>query len=187
MARIPYIDDTIIRIISQAIGLKGTVNLLRIVYQSPKIGEAFVDFFAAESTGLALSPRLRELLILHTAWHTQSKYEWMPHQEIARAAGVTDEQLASIQQGQIQSFVFDEQEKNLLQFLSRIAASQSLPRDHFEEARKHFSDRELVEIVAVQGFYYTVATLASVFELEIDSPTGTEVNGTETSTFTQHR
>jgi alkylhydroperoxidase family enzyme len=184
MARISYIDDAIT---SQALGLKGTVNLLRIVYQSPKIGKAFADFFAAEPTGLALSPKLRELLILHTAWHTQSEYEWMPHQEIARTAGVTDAQLASIQQGQIQSFVFNEKEKNLLQFSSRVAASQSLSRDHFEEARKHFSEWELVEIVAVQGFYYTVATLASVFELEIDSPTETEVNGMETSTFTQHK
>jgi alkylhydroperoxidase family enzyme len=176
MARIPYIDDTII---SQALGLKGNANLLRIVYQSPKLGKAFADFFAAAPTGLALSPKLRELLILHTAWHTQSEYEWMPHQEIARSLGVTAAQLASIQQGQIQSFAFNEKEKNLLQFLSRIAASQSLSRDHFEEARKQFSDRELVEIVAVQGFYYTIATLASVFELEIDSPTGTEVNGME--------
>jgi alkylhydroperoxidase family enzyme len=166
MARISYSDDTNI---PQALGLKGNVNLLRIVYQSPKIGKAFADFFAAEPAGLALSPKLRELLILHTAWNTQSEYAWMLHQEIARSVGVTDAQLASIQQGQIQSFVFNEKEKNLLQFLSRIAASESLSRDYFEEARKHFSDQELVEIVAVQGFYYTIATLASVFELEIDS------------------
>src|SRR5260370_11758671 len=57
-------------------------------------------------------------------------------------------------------------ERKLLQFLSRIAAAHTLSRDHFEEARKHFSDRELVEIVAVRGLYYTVAMLAAVFLLE---------------------
>jgi alkylhydroperoxidase family enzyme len=77
-------------------------------------------------------------------------------------------QLASIQQDQIQSFAFNVKERKLLQFSSRIAASHTLSRDHFEEARKHFSNRELVEIVAVRGFYYTVAMLASVFELESD-------------------
>jgi alkylhydroperoxidase family enzyme len=131
------------------------------------MGKAFADFGAALSTDLVLSPKLRELLILHTAWHTQSEYLWMPHQNLARSAGVTDAQLASIQQGQNQAFVFNEKEKNLLQFLSCIAASQSLSGDHFEEARKHFSDRELAEIVVAHGFYYTVAALASVFELEI--------------------
>ena len=99
MTRIPYIDDAII---PQAFGLRGTINLLRIVYQSPKVGEAFAHFVAAESAGLALSPKLRELLILHTAWHTQSEYAWTPHQDIARSVGVTDAQLASIQQDQIQ-------------------------------------------------------------------------------------
>jgi alkylhydroperoxidase family enzyme len=71
MTRIPYIDDAII---PQAYGLKGTINLLRIVYHSPKVGEAFAHIVAAEFTGLALSPKLRELLILHTAWHAQSEY-----------------------------------------------------------------------------------------------------------------
>jgi 4-carboxymuconolactone decarboxylase len=165
MTRIPYIDDAII---PQAFGLRGTINLLRIVYQSPKVGEAFAHFVAAESAGLALSPKLRELLILHTAWHTQSEYAWTPHQDIARSVGVTDAQLASIQQDQIQSFAFNVKERTLLQFLARIAASHTLSRDHFDEARKHFGDRELVEIVAVRGFYYTVAMLASVFELESD-------------------
>ncbi|MCU1252224.1 MAG: hypothetical protein JWQ49_5253 [Edaphobacter sp.] len=165
MTRLPYIDDASV---PQTFGLKGTINLLRIVYQSPKVGEAFAHFFAAEFTGLALSPKLRELLILHTAWHTESEYAWTPHQAIARSVGVTDAQLASIQQDQIQSFAFNVKERKLLQFLSRIATSHTLSRDHFEEARKHFSNRELVEIVAVRGFYYTVAMLASVFELEND-------------------
>jgi alkylhydroperoxidase family enzyme len=184
MARIPYIDDDVI---PQALGLKGNINLLRIVYQSPKMGNAFAHFVALEPTELALSPRLRELLILHTAWHTQSEYVWTPRQEIARSTGVTDAQLAAIQQGQIQAFVFDEKEKQLLQFLSRIAASQTVSCDHFEEARKYFSDRELVEIVAVRGLYYSIATLASVFELEIDSPAETAVNAMERVTFTRHR
>jgi 4-carboxymuconolactone decarboxylase len=166
LARIPYVDNAII---PRALGQRGNINLLRILYQSPTIGEAVARLVAAELTGLALPPKYRELLILHTAWHTQSEYAWTPHQEIARSVGVSDAQIASIQQGQIQSFAFSVREKKLLQFVSRIAASQTLSDDDFEEAREHFSDRELLEIVAVQGFYYIVAMIASVFELEIDS------------------
>jgi alkylhydroperoxidase family enzyme len=166
MTRILYSDTAVI---SQAFGIKGTINLLRIANRSPKLGEAFAYFVAAERTGLALPPKLRELVILHTAWHTQSEYVWSPHQAIARSVGVTDAQLASIQQDQIESFAFDVKEKKLLQFLSRIAASCSLSLDYFEEASEHFSDRELLEIVAVRGFYFAVAMLASVFELDSDS------------------
>lgn len=165
MTQLPYIDDASV---PQPFGSKGTINLLRILYQSPNVSEAFAHFFAAEFTGLALSRKLRELLILHTAWHTESEYAWTPHQAIARSVGVTDAQLASIQQDQIQSFAFNVKERTLLQFVARIAASHTLSRDHFDEARKHFSDREIVEIVAMRGFYYTIVMLASVFELESD-------------------
>jgi alkylhydroperoxidase family enzyme len=157
MNRIPYIE---------IVGSHGYFNLLRtLIGQSPEI---FAEFVVVESTGLALSLRLRELLILHTAWHTQSEYVWSSHQVIARSVGVTDAQLASIQQDQIQSFAFNEKEKQLLRFLSRTARSHTLSRSHLEEARRYFSDREIVEINAVQGFYYTVAMLASIFELESD-------------------
>jgi alkylhydroperoxidase family enzyme len=160
MNRISYIE---------VVGSRGYFNLLQtLINQSPEVAEAFAEFVVAEFTGLTLSPRRRELLILHTAWHTQSEYAWRSHQVIARSVGVTDVQLASIQQDQIQSFAFNEKEKQLLRFLSRIARSHTLSRSHLEEARIYFSDRELVEIIAVQGFYYTVAILASIFELESD-------------------
>jgi hypothetical protein len=50
MARIPYIDDAIIY---QDLGLRGNINLLRIAFQSPKIGEAFARRVTEQLTGLA--------------------------------------------------------------------------------------------------------------------------------------
>ena len=167
MARIPHIDDSIM---DQDLGMERNNDLLQLVFKSPKIGEAFARLGAAHFTGLALSPKLRELLILHIAWRTQSEYAWTTHQEIAKSVGVTHAQIASIQQGQLQSFAFNEKEKKLLHLVVCIAASETLSSDDFEVFREHFSDRELVEIVVVRGFYYTIAKLASVFELEIDRP-----------------
>jgi hypothetical protein len=43
MTRIPYTGDAII---PKAFGIKGNINLLRIVYQSPMVGEAFTHFVA---------------------------------------------------------------------------------------------------------------------------------------------
>lgn len=144
--------------------------MLQLVFKSPNVGEAFVRLDAAHLTGLALSPKLRELLILHTAWRTQSEYAWTTHRDIAKSVGVTDAQMASIQQGQLQSFAFNEKEKKLLHFAVCIGASATLSSDDMGAFRQHFSDRELVEIVVVRGFYDTIAMLVSVFALEIDRP-----------------
>jgi len=51
MARILRIDDAIIY-----------QDLLRIAFQSPKIGEAFARLVAAQLSGLALSAKLRVIL-----------------------------------------------------------------------------------------------------------------------------
>jgi len=170
MARIPYIDDATIE---QAVGVKSTINLIRLVFHSPQMGAAFARLGAAQLTGLALSSRLRELLILQVAVFMKSEYEWEQHQAIARAAGVTDQQITAIRQGQIESDVFAAKEQTLLRFVTKISAPLPLSNAEFDDARKHFNDQELVEIVALQGFYYTVAKITTVFQAEIDPPAGT--------------
>jgi alkylhydroperoxidase family enzyme len=167
MAQMSHTADSVI---DNDLGLKRNNNLFQLVFRSPNVGEAFARLNAAHLTGLALSPKLRELLILHTAWRTQSEYAWTTHQDIAKSVGVTDAQIASIQQGQLQSFAFTEKEKKLLHFAVCIGASATLSSDAFQAFRQHFNDRELVEIVVVRGFYDTIAMLASVFALEIDRP-----------------
>jgi 4-carboxymuconolactone decarboxylase len=141
--------------------------MLQLVFKSPNVAEAFARLNAANFTGLALSPMLRELLILHIAWRTQTEYAWTTHRDIAKRVGVTDAQIASIQQGQLQSFAFTEKEKKLLYFAACIGASATLSSDDMGAFRQHFSDREMV---VVRGFYDTIALLASVFALEIDRP-----------------
>jgi alkylhydroperoxidase family enzyme len=172
MARIPYVDDATIE---KATGVKSTINLIRLAFHSPQMGAAFTRLGVAQLTSLALNTKLRELLILQVATFMKSEYEWAQHQAIARAAGVTDEQIAAIQQGQTESDLFAEEERALLRFVSKIAEPTPMPETAFNEAKQYFSNQELVEIVVLQGFYYSVAKLTSVFEAEIDPPAGTEL------------
>src|SRR6266542_3177337 len=46
-----------------------------------------------------LPARDRELLILRTGWRCRSEYEWGQHVIIARAAGVTDEEIEHLKAG----------------------------------------------------------------------------------------
>jgi 4-carboxymuconolactone decarboxylase len=163
MTLIPQTADSII---DHNLGLKRNDSVLQLVFKSPKLGEALAHLDAAHLTALALSPKLRELLILHIAWRTQSEYAWTTHRDIAKSVGVTDAQTASIQQGQLRSIAFNEKEKKLLQFAVCIGASATLSSDDLVAFRSYFSDRELVDIVVVRGFYDTIAMVASLFGLE---------------------
>src|SRR5215208_4183650 len=55
--------------------------------------------FAGKLLSGKLPARDRELLILRTGWHCQSVYEWGQHVLIGRAAGISDDEIARVQQG----------------------------------------------------------------------------------------
>jgi 4-carboxymuconolactone decarboxylase len=125
------------------------------------------DSFSGQALGggdLALEFRLRELVILHVAWITQCEDIWTPHEEIARTVGVTEAQLASIQQFRSQSFAFNEREKCLLLFLSHVEPGLTATSHDCEPMRRHFSDRTIIEILALHAFWSAVASLIHVFE-----------------------
>jgi alkylhydroperoxidase family enzyme len=138
------------------------INLSIILTHLPECRLPFARFGSPDFNGLVLAPALRELLVLDIAWRAQSEYVWMSHYEIARSAGVTDAQIASIQQGQIRSIAFTAKEKQLLRLLHCAAECQVVSLPDFEEARKHFSDQELVEIMILQSHYEHVASVPNV-------------------------
>src|SRR5437762_13760942 len=46
-----------------------------------------------------LPARERELLVLRTAWHCRSEYEWGQHVVIARTSGVSDDEIGRMPAG----------------------------------------------------------------------------------------
>jgi hypothetical protein len=78
--------------------------------------DAFAQF-VRELYGSLLPQRLRELLILHISWHAESELLWTAHLEQARPLGISDLQIAAIQQGQVEAFVFNSEESSLLRIL----------------------------------------------------------------------
>jgi alkylhydroperoxidase family enzyme len=127
------------------------------------LGEALAEF-ASESSGTSIPSKLRELLILHTAWRTQSECLWNGHLEAAIAAGITDLQLAAIQQGKIEAYVFSPKEKSVLRFLSRAKGFMTLRGEHLDDLKAHCDEREIADILTIASLYHMIAMLASRFE-----------------------
>ena len=56
----------------------------------------FGNHVLAKST---LPARDRELLVLRTGWNCRAPYEWAQHVAIARAIGITDDEIARVAEG----------------------------------------------------------------------------------------
>jgi alkylhydroperoxidase family enzyme len=104
--------------------------------------------FAMELYGSLLPRRFRELLILHTAWHAESELLWTAHFEVARSTGISDVQVAAIQQGQIEAFVFNSEERALLHILSRQA---------WGGPTLYFNPEQIDQICMTERFYLNIA------------------------------
>jgi len=56
-----------------------------------------------------------------------------------------------------------------------VQAGPQVPDVLFDSARKHLSDRRLVELVGLVGYYWMRGRVATVFRVDLDVAQGTEV------------
>jgi alkylhydroperoxidase family enzyme len=110
-------------------------------------------------TRLALTTRLRELVILYSSLRFESSYEHQHHITVSQSY-VTDTQRAEIEktagdstyflQGKTEPGVFSPQELAMLKFLEATINSPTVDEAVFREAKEHLSDRQMVEVVILQ-------------------------------------
>lgn len=145
----------------------GPLNILRTLAHHPVLLEPFLDFAAALALRGVLGRRASELLALRTAWNCASAFEWGHHVLYARAAGLSDEEIARIAAGPAAEWA--EPERLLL------CAADELHRDHtisdatWQGLRAHFDDAQLVEIPFVVGNYTMLSMLARSLDVPVEA------------------
>jgi AhpD family alkylhydroperoxidase len=98
----------------------------------------------------SVSPHLRELVCLLVAQRLSCEYQWKQHVPVAKANGVTKNQITALLAGSISGEDWSVEEKALLSFLDQVIGSPEVDEGVFEEARNYFSDQVLVEVVTMQ-------------------------------------
>jgi 4-carboxymuconolactone decarboxylase len=134
-------------------------NALGLFARHPALATAFLTFNKHLLGNSTLPARTRELAILRVAWRRRCKYEWVQHLLIARKAGVTDEEIARVQEGPstLLSRAVDELEVN-----------GQLSDPTYAELSAEFDDRQLMDLVFTIGAYDLLAKAFNTFEVELD-------------------
>jgi hypothetical protein len=89
---------------------------------------------------------------------------------MARKAGVSESQIAALTAGDIDSDIWSNQERVLLAFMDAVMAGPDVSDAVFNDARRRFSDRALVEIVTLPvSSTFTSAIDANCYKLAICS------------------
>jgi len=159
MSRIPYIEnvdapevaDLAARITA---GRRGNlINVYRLLLHSPPLAASWFEHLNAARWKTTLSGRLRELLIIRIALINRVDYVIAQHiPKLALADGVSLAECEALRNWATSEF-FSPDERAALAYADAMTRDVAVPDDVFAAVRKHFDERQIVELSVLIGTY----------------------------------
>jgi alkylhydroperoxidase family enzyme len=137
--------------------------------------ESFLRQGQAQFTGLELTPRSRELVILTTAAVAGVEYEFVQHIPISEAMGVDPTIREAIGEQKFDSDSLSSADQAVAKFTAEVVRSPIVGDETFAAVKKVFSNREIVEALQVIGFYWSFGRVLTTLEVEIEPAHGMAV------------
>jgi alkylhydroperoxidase family enzyme len=142
-------------------------NGLTTLMHHPALAGPFLTYNRVLLEMPALGHRLRELMILRTAWRTRSAYEWVQHTRLASRCSVTGEEIEAIARGGAVE-TWTALEADLLAATDQLIDRHRIDDDTWARLAEQLNERQLVEAVFIVGTYTCLAMAFNSFGLELD-------------------
>lgn len=132
------------------------MNIFTTIARHPRLLRRWTAFGGVLLLRGELPPRDRELLILRTAWHCRTDYEWGHHVEIGRAAGLTDDEIARVPRP-LHEAGWSSDDAMLLRTADELHETSTITDATWHALAARYSDAQLIELCMVVGQYHLVA------------------------------
>jgi alkylhydroperoxidase family enzyme len=141
-----------------------TANAQSIFLQRSRLSNALF-------TQIVIDPKLREIAILRTAKDCHSVYEWTQHVPAAKHVGVTEQQIAAIENWQ-GAQCFSDVERLVLQFTDEVNANVKASGATLEALKRHLGAGEIIELLIIIGHWRQTASILETTEVELEDFAG---------------
>lgn len=167
-ARAPYesgIADALARIMPPG---REPLVLFRTMARNPRV---FARMFAG---GLldkgSLGLRQREIVIDRTTARLGCEYEWGVHVALfAAKAGLGPQEIAAIVHGTADAACWAPDEQALIATVDDLVDRRTIAAATWSRARKHFDEAQMLEVIALAGYYHTISFLCRGLDLPLES------------------
>lgn len=143
------------------------LNVHALMAHHPDLLQAWWNFRNYSVVGGDLGKRKGELVILRIAHHLQAWYEWGAHVERGMACGLSLSEIEEVRLP-IQQTTFDDADKTLLQVVDELYVDKKIQPDTLSAARAHFSTKQVMDIMAIQGMYVILGCMIKTWGLELE-------------------
>lgn len=174
MARIPYPDLTkAIPEVTEMLGrLPAPANIFNMMAHAETCIKPVMKLGGTLLGKLKLDARLRELCLLHAVKLVGGDYEWVQHEPIALDLGCSQDQIDALARSDDAASCFDARERAALRFTREVVLDVAASDGALAAVREYLSEREIVELILMIGFYTMLARLTETLGVENDPPMG---------------
>jgi 4-carboxymuconolactone decarboxylase len=116
--------------------------------------------------GTSLPRNLSELAIIITGKHWTAQYEFYAHAHLALEAGVSEAAVEAIRTGGTPTFE-DAAEQFVYDFVTEYFRTNRVSDATYQRGLEIVSERGILDIVAIVGYYSLVSVTLNVFEVEL--------------------
>ena len=133
---------------------------------APPLGQALQRLGAAVRYETSVSGRVREMAILAVAAHWDSDYERHAHEPAARAAGVSESEIALLRSGAFPELP-DETERRAVSLVAAMLTNGDVDDATYAAAVERLGHRAVFELTTLVGYYATLALQLRVFRVGV--------------------
>jgi alkylhydroperoxidase family enzyme len=147
----------------------GTDEPLRIfttLARQPELFRRWLGFGGALLSG-RLGGRLRELIILRTAFRFDGRYEWAHHLELGAAQGITPSEIQALG-GSLAAVQWDAFELAALQAVDETAEVGVVSDDTWGLLAEELDSSELVELLMLIAHYMMLSTVLRSLRVQLE-------------------
>lgn len=152
---------------------KTPANIHRTLANSPNVFSSFISFAHALRFQTELDPAERELAILRVLEWKRGDYELHHHRRMALQAGVSEQAIEAVKEAiviedTVPDGVFGERQVALLRYADQLTAGNGIDADVEAGLRKHYDNRQIVELSLTMAFYLGIAHFTNALEVPQD-------------------
>ena len=141
------------------------LNIFKLLANAETAFRPFMKYGLVLLRDLELDPVVREQAILRVAALTPgAEYEWVQHEAIGRAVGMTDEQIEACRTGDADDLV--------LRFTEEVVRDASPSDETFAAMAERFPPRQIIELLLVISQYMGLARVMATAQIDMDPPVG---------------
>lgn len=143
-------------------------NLFATIAHYPKALKPILDLYQAIAKESTIEPKLQELANLEVSRINHCHYCLAHHTQMAKMAGIKDEQLKSWEMGNLES-VFSDKEKTVIEYAHQVTKdAEEVCDELFKHLSSYFTGSEIVNLTLIIGLMNVFNRFNGVLGVELE-------------------